>query len=256
MDGLPAGVGAVAALGMLNYGHFTTMRVVDGRVRGLRLHLERLRRDCRVVFGTEPDEEEVRRRVRAVLPAAGEVIVRVTVFDPGLGLERPGAVAEPGLLVTTRPAGASRPEPLRVRTVAYERELPQVKHVGLFGLVRHRRMAQLAGYDDALLVDGRGRVTEGATWNVGFLDGRGLVWPEGAALPGVTAALLAQAHGGPQRRVPVAVGELGRFEAAFAVNAGVGVRPIARIDGTEFDAGHPALGLLGREYAAVAGEPV
>ncbi|MQS14949.1 aminotransferase [Streptomyces kaniharaensis] len=253
IDGSPADAARVAALGLLNYGHFTTLRVEAGRVRGLALHMERLVRDCRALFAAELDPAKVRERIRAVLPADGApVIVRVTVYDPELGLERPSGPAVPRVLVTTRPAPAAAPGPLRVRTVAYVRETPEVKHVGLFGLIRHRRSAQLDGYDDALLTDPAGRVTEGATWNTGFFDGRRLVWPEGPSLPGVTAALLAGAYGGAQGREPVDATGLGRFEAAFAVNAGVGVRPVAAVDGFRFDPAHPVLAELRAAYEEVA----
>ena len=33
---------AIESLALTNYGHFTTMRVEDGRVRGLGMHLDRL----------------------------------------------------------------------------------------------------------------------------------------------------------------------------------------------------------------------
>ncbi|MEU6234227.1 aminotransferase class IV [Kitasatospora sp. NPDC047058] len=257
IDGAPADPARLAALGLLNYGHFTTLRAEAGRVRGLALHLDRLVRDCRTVFAAELDRAVLRQRIRAALPADGApVIVRVTVFDPALGLERPGAPAVPQLLVTTRPAPAAPPGPLRVRTAAYRRELPEVKHVGLFGLIRQRRLAQLDGYDDALLTGLDGRITEGATWNIGFHDGHGLVWPDGEALPGVTAALLAAAHPGPQRREPVRADGLDRFVAAFALNAGVGVRPVAAVDGTAFDPAHPALAALRTTYERIAGETV
>ncbi|MEV7185544.1 aminotransferase class IV [Kitasatospora sp. NPDC093102] len=257
IDGAPADPARLAALGLLNYGHFTTLRAEAGRVRGLALHLDRLVRDCRVLFGAELDRAVVRERIGAVLPADGApVIVRVTVYDPALGLERPAAPAAPVLLVTTRPAAAAAPAPLRVRTVAYRRELPEVKHVGLFGLVHHRRQAQLAGYGDVLLVDEGGLVVEGATWNVGFLAEDELVWPQGPSLPGVTEALLSGAYRGPQSREPLPAAGLDRFTAAFAVNAGVGVRPLAAVDGTVFDPGHPVLAELRAAYLGISAEPV
>ncbi|WP_316524452.1 aminotransferase class IV [Kitasatospora brasiliensis] len=257
IDGAPADPARLAALGLLNYGHFTTLRAEAGRVRGLSLHLDRLVRDCRVVFGAELDRAVVRERIAAVLPADGApVTVRVTVYDPALGLERPAAPAVPALLVTTRPAAAAAPAPLRVRTTAYRRELPEVKHVGLFGLVHHRRQAQLAGYDDVLLVDEDALVVEGATWNVGFLAEGKLVWPQGPSLPGVTEALLSGAYRGPQSREPLPAAGLDRFSAAFAVNAGVGVRPLAAVDGTAFDPAHPVLAELRAAYLGVSAEPV
>ncbi|MFJ1702949.1 aminotransferase class IV [Kitasatospora sp. NPDC088346] len=273
LNGEPALVPQVAALALTNYGHFTTLRVEDGRVRGLGLHLARLVRDCRLVFGTELDPELVRTRLREALgrealgrEGAGRrgagpegvpaVTVRVTVFDPALGLERPGGPADPQLLVTTRPAVGTAPPPLRVRTVEHRRDLPEVKHTGLFGLLHQRRLAQLAGFDDALLTGAGGLISEGTTWNVLFHDGRHLVAPEAECLPGVTEALLAAAHGGPRRTEPVTADGLERFVAAFATNAGFGIRPIAQIDGVRFDPAHPLLGRLRAEYLALPAEEV
>ncbi|MER8182303.1 aminotransferase class IV [Kitasatospora sp. NPDC094015] len=255
LNGEPAEVRQVAALAMTNYGHFTTLRVADGQVRGLDLHLARLVRDCRLVFGAELDPELVRARLRAaVADAPGPVTARVTVFDPDLTLERPGAPADPRVLVTLRPAAPAALPPLRVRSTTYRRELAQVKHTGLFGLLHERRLAQLAGFDDALLTGPGGVVREGATWNILFHDGERLVAPEAEQLPGITAALIARAHGGPQRSERVTLDGLGRFEAACATNAGFGIRPIAAVDGVEFDPGHPVLARLREEYLALPAE--
>ncbi|MYU17029.1 aminotransferase [Streptomyces sp. SID8361] len=257
LNGQPAGIRELTALAMINYGHFTTMRVEDGRVRGLSLHLDRLIRDCGVLFGTAPDRDRIRELARrAVADAEGPLTVRITVYDPDLGLERPGAEAEPRILVTTRPAAVSSPPPLSVRTAPYRRDLPEVKHVGLFGLLRLRRQAQLDGYDDVLLTDERGAVSEGATWNVGFYDGRRLLWPDAVCLPGVTQELLRRGHGGPQHTERIDRERLGDLRAAFALNAGVGVRPIRSIDGVEFDPEHPVLDLLRKEYTATPAEPL
>ncbi|KOV37276.1 aminotransferase, partial [Streptomyces sp. XY431] len=59
IDGGPADPARLAALGLLNYGHFTTLRAESGRARGLALHLDRLVRDCRTVFGSELDPAQV-----------------------------------------------------------------------------------------------------------------------------------------------------------------------------------------------------
>ncbi|GAA1573761.1 aminotransferase class IV family protein [Actinomadura kijaniata] len=251
LDGEPVGVEQLAALALVNYGHFTTMRVEGGGVRGLALHLDRLTRDCRALFGVEPDVERVRRLARrAAAGAAAPVVVRVTLFDPGLDIGRPVSNGEPRVLVTARAAG-ERPVPgMRVGTVRYARDLPAVKHVGLFGAVRRRRDAQAEGFDDALFVDAGASVTEGTTWNVGFFDGRRVVWPDAEVLPGVTMRLLR----GSVR--PVGVADLAGMEAAFATNAAVGVRAITAVDGRAFPADHPVLDALRREYAAVPLDPL
>lgn len=111
-----------------------------------------------------------------------------------------------------------------------------------------------AGYDDALFVDGQGIICEGGTWNIGFFDGEQVIWPDAAALPGVTMLILQDVH---EHRIDgVGLSDLETMEAAFATNAAIGVRAIARIDNTRLAADHPVLDILRKEYTAVPGEPI
>src|SRR5215470_17700468 len=191
LDGRPVAPAEIGALALQNFGHFTSFRVQKLHVRGLSLHLDRLVHDCRVLFDAELDPQRVRRLLHQALRAeVAPVVARVTVFDPGLDLGRPGRQAEPHILVSTRPAATASLSPLRLGSVSYQRELSRIKHVGLFGAIHHRRAAQLAGYDDAIFVDLGSRLSEGPTWNVGFFDGTQLVWPRADVLAGVTMRLL------------------------------------------------------------------
>ncbi|GGZ14891.1 hypothetical protein GCM10010387_03920 [Streptomyces inusitatus] len=252
LNGAPVEPGRLQALALTNYGHFTTMRVDDGRVRGLSLHLDRLRRDCRTLFGVELDLPRVRELARRAVPGAGSATVRVTVFDPGLDLGRPSAADDPQVLVTSRPAGVLPLPPLRVRSAVYVRDVPGVKSVGLFGGLYQRRQAQLGGFDDALFVDRDRVVSEGATWNVGFFDGERVIWPEGDCLPGVTMELLRGVHDHDTR--PVRLGELSAMRAAFATNAAIGVRAISGVDGVELPGSHAIIDALRKEYTEIEGD--
>lgn len=254
LNGHPADPAAVRTLALTNYGHFTSMRVEDQRVRGFSRHLERLARDCRAVFGAALDPDRVRRYVRdAVGGRPGTFVVRVTVFDPALDIGRPVTADDPHVLVTHRPAGASPLPPLRVKTVRYQRELAHVKHTGLFGALHHRRVAQLDGFDDALFVGPDGLVSEGGTWNVGFVDADGgVVWPKADVLPGVTMALLQEVH--PHAVASVGAEELGRVQGAFATNTTIGVRTIGAIDDRRLSAEQSVLAELRRAYLGVRGE--
>jgi len=250
---------AFQALALTNYGHFTTMRMEDGRVRGLTLHLDRLVRDCRALFDVALDPELVRTRIRTASAdaAIAPVTIRVTVCDPAFSLVHPCGPAAPQVVVTTRAAGPLRQPPLRVRSTRYLRDVPQVKHTGLFGPLYERRRAQLDGYDDAVFASADGLLSEGVTWNLGFLDDDAtLLWPAAEVLPGVTTALLTAAHRGPVSTQPVTLDMLPRMAAAFATNAAVGIRTISAIDDVEWPAGHPGLAQLRAEYAAIEPERV
>ncbi|MER6946222.1 aminotransferase class IV family protein [Nonomuraea sp. NPDC000554] len=256
LNGEPVPPDALQALGLVNYGHFTTMRVEDQCVRGLSHHLDRLARDCHLIFGADLDRERVRDHVRhALRDTRGSTVVRVTVFDPDLELGHPGAEAHPQVLVTLRPAVPLPPSPIRVRTVRYQRDLPAVKHVGLFGPLRSRREAQLAGFDDVLFVDSTSFVTEGATWNVGFYDGERVVWPSDGILPGITMRLLQQVHD-QTITAPVNLADLATMQAAFATNAAIGARPITAIDGLTLPGDHPIFELLRKEYEQIPAETI
>ena len=258
LDGVPPTAGELAALAFANYGHFTSMRVDGAGVRGLALHLARLVRDCRTVFDADLDPGHVRQLVRRVA-ASSPVLVRVTVFAPDLDLGRPGTRYAPRVLVTTRPAPTGAPAPLHLRSAVYRRDLPAVKHTGLFATVHHRRAAQRAGADDVLFVDHGSRVLEGATWNIGFVIDGMVVWPEADCLPGVTADLLARALRGigvPSTTAPVRLADLARVTAAFATNSSVGVRSVESIDGTTFTGDEALVTRLQDAYRAIEPEAV
>ena len=231
------------------------MRVDDQRVRGLTLHLERLTRDCRRIFDADLDPDRVRHLLRHTLAdTAGSVLVRVTVFDPDLELGRPGADAEPQLLVTTRPAATAPLPPLRLQSAPHCRELPEVKHVGLFGALRWRRVAQRNGFDDALFTDAGAAISEAATSNIGFVDGERIVWPEADCLAGVTMRLINKARQADATTTPVTLSDLAGVDAVFATNAVVGVRSVSAVDGIQWSDEHPVLDILRRQYSGIRPE--
>ncbi|PXY31700.1 aminotransferase class IV family protein [Prauserella muralis] len=255
LNGAPAGTEHLAALALTNYGHFTSMLVEAGRVRGLSLHLRRLAADCRKLFGAGLDSGRVRQYVRrAVEDATEPVVVRVTVYDPCLDLGAIGSDADPHVLVTVRPAPRGTPTPLRLRAVQYRRDLPEVKHVGLFGALAQRRTARRAGYDDVLFVNPDGTISELSTSNIGFVRGGRVFWPRSDHLPGVTSALLDDALDRPGTTEPLTEADLSSMDAAFATNAVSGVRAIASVGDTTWPAQHQALRRLQERYLGVPAE--
>jgi branched-subunit amino acid aminotransferase/4-amino-4-deoxychorismate lyase len=254
LNGLPANLDEIQALALYNYGHFTSMRVEDQQVRGLSLHLDRLVRDCRALFDADLDPDRVRHLVRNALgDADGPVVVRVTVFDPNLDLGHAGGKAHPHVLVTTRSAAQLPSPPMRVRPARYYRELPAVKHAGLFGTMRERRAAQIAGFDDVLFIDTESNISEGATWNIGFFDGAQVIWPQADCLVGVTMQLLERVHEATAT-APINLSRLHDRQAAFATNAAIGVRAISAIADTRWPKVHPIIELLQKAYADIPPE--
>ncbi len=255
LDGKPVSADELLPLALTNVGHFTSMRVdSDGSIRGLTLHMERLVRDCKIVWRAPLNTDRVRHYVRQALEdQTRPCVVRVTVYDPKVEMGHPADANEPHVLVSVRGAGALPPAPLRAQSLVYERDLPQVKHVGLFGALHTRGAAQRAGFDDALFVGRDGLVSEGGTWNAGFIDQDGtVVWPKAPVLPGVTMALLQQ-HS-EHRIATVTLEQAKGMAAAFATNTSIGVRGLAAIDDTDFPVEHPTLTRLQQTYLSIPGE--
>jgi branched-subunit amino acid aminotransferase/4-amino-4-deoxychorismate lyase len=253
LDGVPLGPDAFVAT-MTSYGHFTAMQVRDGRVRGLAHHLARLTTSTRLLFGAELDVERVRAYVRQAI--AGEPALSVRVLVLTRSFDEP---MTPEILVRTLPPHPVDPAPLRLRTVRYQRDLPQVKHLGTFGLIHHARQAELAGYDDALFVDHAGRISEASVWNAGFLAGDTVVWPEAEVLPGITMLVQQEALrrlGVPQETREVEPADLGGFDAMFLTNSETPGRPVASVDDFVLPPGDRAVKLLAEAYETVAWDEI
>ncbi|TDD36151.1 class IV aminotransferase [Nonomuraea terrae] len=226
------------------YGHFTAMQVRDRRVRGLELHLERLQRANRELFGADLDRAAVLESVRAVLGEARDASVRVYVLEA----DRPRVIATAG------PPHEPLAGPLRLRAVVYQRYLPHVKQARGFQQAHILRMAARDGFDEALLTTEDGLISEGAITNVGGFDGGRLVWPDAPMLTGVTMALL-QRMDVPQERRPLKVADLAGFDQVFLCNSW-GVTPVGEVDGVPLRQDAPLMARLRAFYDGIAGDPV
>lgn len=255
LNGAAPTMDQIKALALTNYGHFTSMLTEDGRVRGLSLHMQRLMRDCRLLFDVDLDTDLVRHYVRqALTDAAPRTVARVTIYDPTLELGTIGSDAVPHVLVTTRTAASGAPAPLRLQASSYRREMPAVKHIGLFGALRCRRTAQREGFDDVLFLNPDGTISEIATSNIGFVRDGQTVWPRSEWLTGITMTLLNQALDEPIHTEPVTLSDLPGMEFAFATNAAIGIRPVASVDDRSWPTDHPALKQLCDLYADIPAE--
>ncbi|HLM53753.1 MAG TPA: aminotransferase class IV family protein, partial [Pseudoxanthomonas sp.] len=246
LNGRPVADDDLRALALVNYGHFTSMQVRDRSVQGLSLHLQRLQRATAELFASALDLAQLRAWLRAPVASEPDCSLRVTVFSRAFDHRRPGETVATDVLVTTAPGATPSPHPVRVKSYAFARPLPHLKHVGTFPLFHHRRLALQAGFDDALFVDAGGLIAEGSVWNLGFWDGYRVVWPQAPALRGVAEQLLQgglAAAGVAQEIRPLRLQELLGFTAAFACNA-TGLREISGIDAVGFPDGDELMPIL------------
>lgn len=266
LNGCPATAADLRTLALVNYGHFTTLQVRGQRSRGLDLHLRRLQDATRELFGTDLDPARVRDGMRRALRqhGAADCTLRVTVFARENHSARTFAGGgdahriEPDLLVTTSAPAEPMTVPTTVKSYRHQRVLPHLKHVGTFALLHYRRLAQQAGFDDAVFEDEAGQVSEGSVWNLGFWDGRRVTWPQAPALRGTCEQLLQQGLeqlGVTQVRREVGLAQLASFRGGFACNSR-GVWPLACVDDTAWVTDAGMVELLRRALATRPWQPL
>ncbi|MFQ5877939.1 MAG: aminotransferase class IV [Acidobacteriota bacterium] len=247
-------------------GIFETMRAVAGQVFRIERHLGRLRQSAaRVRLELPWSGGRLERSVRDVLRANGlrDARVRLTVTRgrglPGNFLE---ALGPPTLVIAAFPfdgldearfrggvaAAVSSRQAIPARALD-----PAIKSISRLSSVLARQEAHARGAYEAILVDGRGDLTEGAASNLFLVLGGRLVTPpvpEGG-LPGITReAVIELARsagiGVEERALPAA-----RIRAAaevFLTNTSWEVLPVTRVDGRPVGDGRP--GPVSRELHA------
>ncbi|WP_066942629.1 aminotransferase class IV family protein [Microtetraspora fusca] len=232
-NGQAASAAELAPLAFAGYAHFTAMQVRGSRIRGLDLHLDRLRSASMELFGRALPDDRVRTFLRKALQVGpADLSLTATVYPSEGEFTAAGADVEPELLVRTGPAADGPQGPLALAVVEHERVLPAVKHVGEVAKTYFLRQAVGQGFDDAAFVDRRGRFSEGTIWNLAFWDGTAVVWPEAEILIGTTMAVVRRQLdrlGVPQRVQEVRPPDLPRLAGAVVMNSWTPGVPVHRI---------------------------
>ncbi|ASO20743.1 aminotransferase class IV family protein [Actinoalloteichus hoggarensis] len=250
----PATAAELTPLAFAGYAHFTAMQVRDGRVRGLDLHLERLRSASVELFGRALPDERVRTALRTAIAAGpADLSLTATVYSPAGEFVVAGEDVEPDLLVRTAVAAAGPAGPLTLAVVEHERDLPSIKHVGEVGKTYLLRQAAARGFDDAAFLDRRGRLSEGTIWNLAFWDGAEVIWPDAALLTGTTMGVVRRQLdrlGVGQRVQQITPADLPALAGAVVMNSWTPGVPVHRIGSTSLPAAPVFLDLLHRAWRA------
>jgi branched-subunit amino acid aminotransferase/4-amino-4-deoxychorismate lyase len=219
VNGREASQAEVSLLEHEGWGHFTAMQVRGGRTRGLDLHLARLEAAHQEVYGRPLGGQEVRHRIRHALGGRPDASVRVYGYWAGL-------------IVTVREPQDTPDRPHSMKVAQFQRPLARLKHVGSWGQGLFREAALAAGFDEGLLADETGRISEGTITNVGFWRDGTVIWPDAPKLDGITMLVLRrqfEAAGVGQAEEPVRVQDLPRYGGMILCNSR-GWAPVGRVD--------------------------
>lgn len=253
-NGREATARELAPLAFAGYAHCTAMQVRGGRIRGLDLHLERLRVASVELFGRALPDDRVRPLLRKALESGPrDVSLVATVYSPAGEFTAEGANMELEVLVRTAPASSGPRGPLALAAVAYERPLPAVKHVGEVAKTYYLHRAVADGLDDAAFVDRGGRLSEGTIWNLAFWDGSAVIWPRAEMLIGTTMGVVRrqlERLGVPQRDEAVTLDDVPALAGSVVMNSWTPGVPVRRIGAAPLPHAPDFLELLSKAYEA------
>lgn len=243
----------LAPLAFMGFAHFTAAQVRDSRIRGLDLHLERLRRGSLELYGHALPDERVLAQLRVALrEAPADLSLMATCYLPAGEFTAAGPDPAPAVLIRTAPPAQGPKGPLALMAVEHERFLPSVKHVGEPAKTYFLRQAAAQGFDDAVFVDRRGRLSEASIWNIAFWDGSAVVWPAAEMLSGVTMGIVRRQLallGVPQREAELTVDDLPAMAGCALLNSWTPGVAVHRVDGVRLPPAPAFLDLLHTAYA-------
>lgn len=259
IDGEPASAAVLAHQVLFPYGAFTSFRVEGGGVRGLGLHLARLETAAIELFGEAAGEARLRELMRGALKGRSDAWLRVSLFSREVWMRETNRVGPPSVMV-----GVFDPPPplalsMRLHPQTYQREAAHLKHAATFGLMRGRRLAKQAGFDDALFVTEAGWISEGTVWNIGFIMGERIVWPEAPMLAGVAQTLIRDnlaAVGLESETRPVQLEEIAEFDGAFICNSATPACAVDAIGARRFSPDHGTVARVAEAWSRAPVEPL
>jgi len=254
------------------------LRLHQGRIFRLSEHLARLRRSARALaFDCVPSDEEITGQIRRTLAAnamTDGVHIRLTLtrgvkitsgMDPRLNQSgptlivlaehKPPVYSASGITLIT--SSMRRPPPDCLD--------PKIHHANLLPSILAKIEANVAGADDAIMLDQRGFVAETNATNVFCVNGGVLGTPAPAACPeGITRAAVLELAA--DARIECAVGDyslvqLYNADEVFVTGTMGGIAPVISIDGRAIGDGRPGpvtvrLTALLAELTATTGTPV
>jgi branched-chain amino acid aminotransferase len=232
------------------------LRLYRGRIFHLDEHLARLRRSALALgFSQIPSAAEITSEIRRTLAANGmtdNVHIRLTLtrgvkitsgMDPRLNQSGPTLIVLPEHKPPVYDASGIRLISASVRRTGPDSLDPKIHHNNLLTSILAKIEANVAGADDAIMLDQRGFVAETNATHIFLVSGGTLRTPTTAACPeGITrqAVLDLAAEAG----LPCAVGDysLTQVYAAdevFVTGTMGGLTPVLMVDGRPIGAGQP-----------------
>jgi branched-chain amino acid aminotransferase len=232
------------------------LRLYQGRIFRLEEHLARLRRSARALaFDQIPSDAEITAEIRRTLAAndmTDNVHIRLTLtrgkkitsgMDPRLNQSGPTLIVLPEFKPPVYNASGIRLITASVRRTGPDCLDPKIHHNNLLTSILAKIEANIAGADDAIMLDQRGFVAETNATHIFLVSGGTLGTSTTVACPeGITrqAVLDLAADAG----IPSAIGDYSLTQVYAAAEVFVtgtmgGLTPVLAVDGRRIGDGKP-----------------
>jgi branched-chain amino acid aminotransferase len=232
------------------------LRVYDGKIFRLDAHLARLRASAKALaFEQIPSDEEITGEIRRTLAANGMrdgVHVRLTLtrgvkitsgMDPRLNRSGPTLIVLPEFKEPVYDASGITLITASVRRPAPDCLDPKIHHNNLLPSILAKIEANVAGADDAVMLDHRGFIAETNATHIFLVTGGTLATPTTVSCPeGITRGAvlnLAASAGIPSRTGDYTLPELYTADEVFVTGTMGGLAPVVRVDGRVIGDGTP-----------------
>jgi 4-amino-4-deoxychorismate lyase len=232
-------------------GLFETMAAMDGHIRWLDYHLQRLQLGCERLDLPPPDWQALRREIADYCPEHGRSVVKLIVTR-GAGARgyRPDESAQPSRILSISPWPGCPPanytDGISVRTMQLRLgenpALAGIKHLCRLEQVLAQLELRAGDAQEGLLLGSSGFVVGGISSNVFLLRGSELVTPD-LARCGVSGVMRrATLEFAPQLGLTVierdvTPEEVQQADEVFMTNALFGIWPVAMLDQHAFRRG-------------------
>jgi branched-chain amino acid aminotransferase len=254
------------------------LRLYRGRIFRLTEHLARLRDSAKALaFGQIPADEEITEQIRRTLAANGMydgVHIRLTLtrgvkvtsgMDPRLNQAGPTLIVLAEYKDPVYDAAGITLITASVRRPAPDCLDPKIHHNNLLPSILAKIEANVAGADDAVMLDHRGFIAETNATHIFMVTAGVLATPTTVSCPeGITRAAVLDLAA--SARLACRVGDLTlpqlyTADEAFVTGTMGGLAPVLSVDGRTIGDGHPGpvterLTALYADLTATAGTPV
>jgi branched-chain amino acid aminotransferase len=230
------------------------LRLYDGRIFKLTEHLDRLRSSAlALAFEQIPSHDAITQELRRTLAANGMrdgVHIRLTLtrgvkitsgMDPRLNRSGPTLIVLPEWKAPVYDKGGVTLITSTVRRFPPDCLDPKIHHCNLLQSILAKIQANVAGADDALMLDLRGFVAETNATHI-FVVERGTVLTshESACPEGITRGTvleLCRRHGIPHQEKDLSLTEVYRAEEMFCTGTMGELAPVVKVDGRTIGSG-------------------